>query len=54
MPAVLYQLGEVSSFWRVWGYNWEDCFWACCLGGPVEEGIMAVEESFGDVANDDF
>ena len=54
MPAVLYQLGEVSSFWRVWGYNWEDCFWACCLGGLVEEGIMAVEESFGDVANDDF
>ena len=53
MPAVLYQLGEVSSFWRVWSYDWEDCFGACCLGRPEEEGVTGVGESFGDVVSDD-
>ena len=31
MPTAPYRLGEVSSFWRVWGYNWEDWFGASCL-----------------------
>ena len=36
------------------GYNWEDCFGTCCRRGPVEEGVTGVQESFGDVASDDF
>ena len=54
IPAVPCRLGEVSSFWRVWGYDWEDCFGAFCLGGPEEKGVTGVEENFGDVASDDF
>ena len=54
MPVVLYQLGEVSSFWRVWGSNCENCSGTCCLREPVEQCVMGLEESFGDVASDDF
>ena len=54
VPAVLYQLGEVSSFWRVWGNNWDNCFGNCCLREPVEQCVTGPEEGFEDVASDDF
>ena len=54
MPVVLYQQGELSCFWRVWGNNYEDFLGVCCLREPVEEGALGEEESFGDVVSDDF